>query len=417
MLEFIKKIFSEKKEPVKVKKETIALSDVGLWLENKEKDMKKELMETIESDLNQFSHELERLEGDLSRLKEAALRNKNITPKEKHFLDGNKKAYYLRMNQLIKSLRTPKKFSELSDFMDNFEKQLKEVSRGTAKQYQVISHFHAHEVREIALHIKQLETIYKRINKDVKSFNIDKFETMRKEVDSLFFKLKEHEEKRKKLISKQSLLEKRKNELNIKNDELRKVLESPGYEQTLKQKEELIAIEEEKKRLEFQIRSQFSHVPLKKRSRIDDNPLIQAYDNDPVSTLITDFDFNIIGILRDIRNAIEKGSMDLKDAKKRKALEAIGHLDISFLRGVINQLNEVSKKNIRITEMIDNNKHYIKKGRCEHAIRSLTQEIEDLKDEILSIQEFIEKLQADSFKREFEEHISQLTDTDIRLRG
>ena len=159
MFNFLKKFFTKKEiETIKLE-----LKDLKSFFDEKHKEVEKELNSKIAEIRGKIAEEITKTRNNLETLKKAELRNENIPVRAKQFMKGNREAYIRIVNNLVDSINIEDDYNSILKFCDNFNETLLHFTKSTTKAYQVLQEFFANESREIALNIKQFDSLIKRL--------------------------------------------------------------------------------------------------------------------------------------------------------------------------------------------------------------------------------------------------------------
>lgn len=392
MFDFLKKLFKQEEEEIieKIKKD-----ELDKWFQEKVKEFDESVKKQWTSLKNELSDILKNTHEALVNLEKAELRNSNISVREKQFMEGNRKAYLFKTGHFLKEIEGILEH-EVAFFLNRYKEYLENFTKSTSRAYTILQEFLAHESREVALKIKDIDMIVEKIKKDEKVHSHVKIEKIRKDfaaIENKVLKKKELTKELSHLKEKIANLKKDEEELISRKSKLES---SSEYKAFLGFKEKVKKKEEDVKTIKSKFYSDFSSLerPLRKYQRVafQHDKLIEHYSVDPLNALLTDFSLKIVEIFKGLSKNIEEGKITLKDKKSGKVLSMIDDMDeryfTVFLRDYNNSIkekeeldkeikeNKVKKDLVEILEMLEKTKSKEKEAKAR--LHSAKEELEGI---------------------------------------
>ena len=327
------------------RKETLKQDDIDSWLDNKITTLKKDLKQQLDSTNEQIKAAMENTKQKLQALEQAGLINPDIPERAKHFMKGNREEYTRRINNFLQSIFLPEDLEKFEVFETQIKESLGELIQGIQRPQTILNEFLASETKETNKAISSIEEAVANYSKKLQESRYFEFieakdainqakeaqkglEALQKEISEVEKAVKDTEDKSRKLQEEIDLLKKSKSLTE------------------LQEKQQLLA--EKKKALEQSLRQKFSTVEtaLRKYSHIavNNKELCMAYLNDPVAAVTKDLHFSILELFYDVRKAIERDVLALKDKKKEKTLDEINSIDKEYLGVFLADYGRINKE-------------------------------------------------------------------------
>ena len=415
VMQFIKGLFAKEEELA----EKIPMESIGEWFEAKYNAKKDFLKGQISAVGEKIKEQIESAKQNIEALRTAELRNQNIPEKAKHFMEGNRESYTKRSKQLFANFSLPEDSNSLSSFFEQFDNQLEEFGKSTARPYSILREFFEEEAAKVAGNIKQMDVLVGELRQAVKDSKLKHME----EIRELIAKMKGMEERKKALKSEIEKMETRVNDLKKERDKYSESIEdaqkSTDYKdyQMLSNRKEKIRSQASEK--EDEIRHIFASLerPMKKYARIvfNERKLLEQYIENPVTALTQDFDFKIINVLQNMKKSLLDNKIDLKDRQKVKAIEDIRKLDKSYLSNFVVEYGQIKKKESDISreisrmEIMENIRQSKEKLSVSSAmLAKARQNLEDLRVEL-------ERVDTEKIKNELAEKIESATQVKVSI--
>jgi hypothetical protein len=410
MFKFIKKLLTKKE---KVEERKIPLSELDQWLKEKSDVAFKNLNEKIIIITNRINEEILNTKEKLELLKNAKLRNPNIPVREKQFMEGNREAYIKKVGIFLQNIKVPKEVNQLNDFCLSFEGNLETLGKTTIKPYHILQEFFSHESSVIAQKIKGLDNLVRELRKELKASNIDYLDGLRDKLKHIVNNIKKKEEFMEELEKKETEFDELKSEI----ENLKKKLENLKNTQDYQELEQMKKTEDE---LANQIRNEENSIfhffsilemAMKKFVRItyENEELLKKYIENPVETLVSDFDLRIIQLLQGMEKNMLNNKLKLKDKKREKTLEILRKLDKEFLNSFLVKYGSLKKQQKEVEEKISTSDVRKKVIELNNSIEEKENRVRILENRINNLKSAIDKIDIHRMKRELEEDINKIS--------
>lgn len=414
MINFLKKLFGKEEELEPI---NIDLKDLPQWLNQQSEIISNPVKYEIEAKKEELISIKEKLKTKLKNLEEAKLKNPNITPKEIHFMEGNRTAYMQKASQFFDSITIPDEINLMPDAKTEFESRLEDFTKATSRPYYILQQFFANEAREVALLVKDIEKIFKHLgekHEDYSSYGTRQADDKIKELNSRLSYQKELFARKEETKKNQDA---EKKELAVLDKKKKDLLRSEKYKHLEVMKKELATLQEEKKAKEDEIRHLFSTLEhaLKKYSKIayENDDVARKYLQDPVGAIVSDFSMSITKLLTALEKAIEKGEVELKDKKKEKTISLIKKMDESFFARFLSEYNKMHMREEQISNELKESeveKHILD---TNMRIRLHESNLKSVNDKAEQIDNEINKLDIDGLKKDLEHNLKAIASRDV----
>ncbi len=377
MMNFFKNLFVKKEEEVRLKE----LED---WIDINLKPKTEE----ISKDIERIKALKEELKINLKELEKVEIKQET-QKKIKDVILGNVPAYVRAVKIFLEKIIIPEKinFENTKMLYETVQKELDNLGQRTARNFAIMQTLIGKELAVTARNIKEIDETSKSIMK--KSENLEKSEKIMRELEDI----KEAEKNRIAYEKLRESYEKEKDKLGKEKSETEEKLERIGESKEAKEltelKRKIEEIETKKKERCNEILSLFS--PLQKAFKRYNNMFyikkVEEYINNAAETLNQDEDLEITKYLQDIKNMVQENKIDLKDDKKKKAIEAIEALNEAYLKNFKVEYQKLNKERTDVEKRIQENRYEIEKTELKEIIREKEKEIESIEKEIGKIKQ------------------------------
>jgi hypothetical protein len=348
MFEFIKKLLKKEKEII----EEIKEEEIEPWFKEKVKTIEKNVKEKLEDIRKELYDKVEETKKTVEELENSELHNSNISVRELQFMKGNRKSYIHSTRMFLREIEDTFE-QEMNFFLTHYYEYLDNFVKSTSRAYRILQEFFANEASEVAKKIKEIDRVVDRIKADKEMHEQSIIERNNQELESINHKIIKKNELTKEIKEIEAKI--KGIEKDIKNNKSRKeeIVNTEEYKDLKKKEQRLEEIEKEIKTIKNKLYNNFSPIEraLRKYSKISlgDEKLIEHYYSDAYKALKTDKGLKIINILEGLKNNIEKGKIDLKDKKSKKAIETIEKMSKYFFEKIIEEeeIKQKEKKEIR----------------------------------------------------------------------
>lgn len=406
MLDFFKKLLSKQIEEK-------PFSEIGKWFERKiTQDL--ELYDDLDALLNSMDEELVVLDENLEKLKNAELKNKEIPQRALQAMEGNRESYAKRVKDFIKQVEVPDKNDvDIQQFVDNISKMLTELNEGSMKQYFILKEFFANEARDIALSIKRIDELNKKIKKLIDAENgFNYVFDVRETIKNIEKKMSDEKNISDQLIVQEQKLKeaeafKEKIETDIGNLETSSRYSAYSQNQNLK-----ISTETDLRRHRENFALTFAPIEkaLKKYEKValeSDKELIRDYLTSAVDALDNDRTYKILALLKSVAYKINE--LDIEEKKKEKILEAIEKFDSTFLKDFLWKYDAVKEKLTDINKRLTSNNVMHEIEDLNYKLKHAQEQIAKVEAEIKKINDTKKSLEINKSIKELEEKLNKLT--------
>jgi len=332
---------------------------------------KNELIPAFDEIISQFPPQTVVIKEKANALEDARLRNPNIPEREKSFMVGNRASFVKHTRILLHQLDLPKDYTQIQEKYLEFMKHLESFSKHTFKSLQILNHFFEDETTAVKNNIAKLKILYDALDGLSKDKRYVAFNSLLLSIDKLENSKKGKKELKDEIKEQEVIIDTAKKEVKSLKKELDIKRDSDKFKKFLDIKDKKRELDEKLHHIRNTTLTTFSKFEraLKKYARvaIDDSYLADQYVNDAFTAISQDNDFKGTTLLKNLRDKIIKGSIDLKNNDK-----VISDLDVliesDFIKNTNKELNNI---NSRLKEI----KEEITKMTIEKEIDELTHKI------------------------------------------
>ncbi|MEM4267197.1 MAG: hypothetical protein QXK37_00020 [Candidatus Woesearchaeota archaeon] len=381
MLRFLKGLFARPEEIVYIK-----FTELGQWFDK----IAMEEIEKISSLLNPLTSKYKSLINETNRmldaLENANLKNQEIAERAKQLMEGNRKTYIKRTRDFLISVNRELKIEDIDEFHKEFQEKIMLLNQSTTKSYYVLQEFFAHESREIALRIKNLEEQINSAKEAVQKSAYHKILEIRKSIENYNEKarmkrslLAEEAQLKKELADEESATKRIEEEL----EKITKADAYSAYSQLINRKneitKEILSLKEEINTIIQGIEPLLRH--LNKNSSAD---IIELYLAEPYKAFCEDKNLEIASFGEVLDDIIESERINLSEKRIERAKTALTKLKnlgemAEKNRALASELHDVEEKIIANPAMQDYTDADYKLNHMLQKIERINREIEELK--------------------------------------
>ena len=354
-----KKLFERfKKEPDEPVREEITLSKIDKHMNFMLRDNLGSINKSINEKILDINHKKEEVIVTLRELHKSQLMNANIPEREIHIMDGNRDNYIKRISHFLANIEVPKSYLDTHDYCVKFSQELEQLNRDIQKNIFVLQHFFSNEVKNTNKELHDLEEMVieirvllekngilylKEIQKGIKLFvdNALKIKSFREQINAENNEIKSHQEK-----------------LDRLNERIHTITTGTDYRALETFRQEKGAAENDIKEIMSELNGNFSTLDTALRKYYYMHPeqkLVKGYLDEVRTAIMEDTELNIVGVLKDIKQAIENNEIDLKDRKKDHCMEALDKLTLEFLKEKQSQVLKLEEQKQRAQTKITHN--------------------------------------------------------------
>lgn len=393
MMNFFKSLFKKKEEVVK-------LGEFERWFEVNLKPR----YEDVKNDLESVKTIKGELQENLKRLEKVEVKGE-VQQKVKDVVQGNVPAYIRAVEIFLEKINIPEETNsqKLLDFYATIQRELDQLGKRTARNFAIMQTLIGEELAATARDIKKIDESSKGVMKKAQKIRaIEKIKTNVEQAQQAEKNKEEHKRLREDY-------EKEKNKLIKERDDagknLKKLDEGKEAKELTRFNKDLENLETSRKEIDNELLSLFS--PLQKAFKRYNNMFyikkVEDYINNAAETLKQDNELEIVKYLRDIKKMIEEGKIDIKEDKKKKALESLEKLDEGYLKKFIKEHEYINKEKEIIHERTKENKYLAKKEELQKEIEEKERRIGEIEKELGKIKEVNIKEQVDAIEKELRE--------------
>jgi hypothetical protein len=370
MLNFFKALFKKKEEKI----EKIPQNKLKEFFLDKVKELEEKIKEKKESYKNQLISKIAETRHYLKLLEEAKLPNPKITVRELQFMEGNRRSYIHSTNILLRQLEGILEH-DTNFFLQSYHEYVSSFIKSTTRAYTILQEFFAHESKDVALRVKEIDKIVLDLSQDGQIKSLSQIESIKKELASIENKEKKKSELKEaieRLSQELSKLQKEKEELNSRKQQM---LDSNEYKLVQELESKKQKAEEDIKNLKNELYHFFS--PLERQLRkyqrvaIENEKLLEHYLTDPINALIRDFHLKIADVFEKLSDLILQEKPGFKEKESKKVLEILNKLSKAYLTDFVKKYTSA----LTNKELIDKE---IRESRITQEIEEVDEKLEDL---------------------------------------
>jgi len=411
MFEFIRNIFNKKKEI-----ESISLANIEKWFNEKADMLHQDFNSLIENTKSEVDQKIDKIRKALKELEEAKLKNPDVPGRALNFMEGNRQTYIKRVNQFLDKISTEK---INPDYLKDFESEIENFGRLSARPYQIMQEFFAHESSSIAAGIRELNNIAKKLKESNRKSRVslaerikEKMAAMKKDMELKKSIHSELEKLREDLEEFSRDKKKFKNEIeSLKSSEPYKIFRNRLEDKEATQNK----IEENKHNIMHSFH--VIEAAMKKFERIvyENSDLVKKYLENPISTLLSDKELKIVDLLTNMKQNLVKDAIELKESKKQRILTELKSMNKDFFSGFLQEYEKMNEKLDEINQKISEMKVEDEISEFEKKLVRIKDDIFGLNDKINELKKKLEKISIDQIKDHLEKKINEVLNLEIRI--
>ncbi len=410
---FWSKLFSKKEKP---KKQKVKISEFDEWFSDNASDFLKECNDDVLGIAEEIEESIKECFGELKNFENAELMNENITLKEKQFMEGNRLAYAKKLKDFLARIKPPKDAEKLKSYIGEYQLHVAEFVKGSARALAISANFFESDLKNINKILSQIESSIKQM---AELFEGGKYVSLLEAKEKAFElqRLMAEEEKltalAEKLDSELGSLKKQKVEEEQKVENFRK---SEKFGDLKKLNDSLAEHEKEKKILDAGFIDNFMQIDkaLKKFAKLDDEKLINEYLENPVTAVVADSDWKIVGIIDRLKDALDKSQIELEDKKKEKIAEKIKQMNRDFFTNFLIQHNGIELKLNELKRAISKNNSNSELSDLQYKAEHVVSRIKHTMEQLGKTNQQIEKLPVVETKEILQDEL-QNADFDVEV--
>lgn len=324
--------------------ETVYLGNLTDWYETKQIPLREKLTKEIHRTKQNISYIIKNAQEKTTALKKAVPPNQNITPREKHFLQGNREAYTKKISAFLEELVLPEEIEEISGFIKDFRMKMHELAQGVARPMQILNEFLAHETREVTLPLGQIEKEIQILEEEFQKTGLALADRTKIQIQELQNQIKRKEA----LVADINAMTAEINELRQQNkglaEEIALLQNDTNLSLAKQQKQEITS---KISQMQKEILDSFSAIEtaMKKYAyhAYKYKELATKYLESPIDALMRDFQLEIIDMLAEIKRQAEHSKIEMKDKKIKKTLQEIDKITREKLGTFLREYGQMYK--------------------------------------------------------------------------
>ena len=411
MIKFLARLFGAKDELKQLKKNEL------------ESYIKKQLdKDSINSLLKEFSGRIDEISETIKErcdeLEKAELQNKNIPPRAITIMDGNRKAYIHKtmhftgkIREILSEIKTLTDSSNIIDKVSKINEIFDEYNKTTQKSYYILQEFFANESHKVASGIKEISDSIQQFKDSLKKSDAHKFQ----EVLNLLNKIRNREQRKKELENQKKESEKNLNEeeknISILKDEIKKIKESPEFNELAELNDKLRIAKDEQKKFSDEIYYKLAPLSraLRKYAKISfDERSIEMIIFDPFKAIARIETEALNKVFSGLIKSIKDGKIALKENVRKKNLEILNEIDPEFVKNT--QANIKSQKdNIQeLSTTVEKNTLWFRIEELNKKIEKNQQHLSYVNKEMQNIEHEINKITTDDIYKKIKDILKSL---------
>ena len=391
---FFKNLF--KKEPVIIK---TTIENLPLLIEKGFASRKEEIEDYSAKKVSEIKYLHSKAKSIIKSVNQTPLDEKS-NDRLNRAVETSKKQLIVQLEKLLDKIDPSKienKINSYREYAGKSEALLVIEINAFRKNIAYTSFYHKEEMKELGETLQGLlNNLHEMNQKFVNEKDLFEFENFKEKIGLALKKKKELINSKneidllnEKIIQIEEAIKKQEEKINLKMNN-RAMLEAKNAE------EELVKLASTKQDLKLEISALLLNIdrPLQRYKQIVDSgrkkvpteekEMLDLFITNPILALKKDPKAEIFKkILKDMKNLIESGEIELKDKEKEKRLEALEEISkFDFFGKVFWKMNELQKKQIDLNNIISNN---AAKADLEKEIlkqKDLQKEIFNLKEKI-----------------------------------
>jgi len=418
----IKQMFSSP-EP---EEEELMLSELEAWYQKKLGDIQDDIKAFVSEKKESFSETLLKLRADAEKLETAKLKNENIPAKVRDIMEGNRNLYIKRVRDFADRTKLLESFSfanidDWHSLFSDFKKELEIFAKATQKGYQVMQEFFSYESRDIALGIKKTESIITSIGDFLKKKNATMAISLSEDISKIGSIRERNKSNQHRFKEKTGQLHECEQSIAKHKAELEKLEAGKSYKELKAKNHAIDELMKEKRLHSHGLTHRFAVIEkaMIKYQRLvvdrDDEKLIEQFINDPQLALKHDKEMKICSVLEKAKQALEKGSIVLKDKKAEKTLKTFNAITESYLKAFYMKLNGFDDKINNLEAELANSPTAQKHEHIMDEIKMAEEQLPKLKKELEHIHSELQKTNVQKYLGSIETQIRMVLGINVRI--
>lgn len=394
-MKFLSFLFKKKEIP------KVAISEANLydWFLDTSQERFTAIKRTLREQLGAIESNISDARVHVDKLETAKLQNESIPPKAIHVMQGNRDANIRMTRAFLDAIHPPIEITmeATNVFISNFEEQLANYQKSSAKSHYILQEFFANEAGAVRRGIGRIDEAVRNLLKN----DYQKLLTLKKTIIALS-KTKQQKVDMQKEIEglgqeqriMQNQISENKNSIgaHIKSEEYRCLLELRNQEEEVKgrrekQRDILKGLFSDTDRA----LRKFVHIERSKEKIVD------AYLADPFAALANDMGIDIADVCAQVARSIRTGSIDLKDREKETALRRLDEATRPFFVSYNQALGILEESVTDIGARIRNHRAITKKDDLEYKLDHLRKKSDQTEEKIDELQKKLLSMDTEDY--------------------
>jgi DNA repair exonuclease SbcCD ATPase subunit len=296
------------------------------------------------------------------------------------------------------------------------------LTKTSAKSYYVVSEFFGNEIRAVALNIKAIDDVMKSVSgfMEENDQSLVIIKQIKEDIGKIQTGEQRIEEAKQKIANLGKDKENIKKELKQVESRISSVKKSKAFSEHKMNKKSIKEKSDELQSLEHEMVSGFSVLDkaLRKYSKITlSEELVLKYLNNPIETLLGDKELKVIGVLQQLKAAVEKGDLELKDKKKTKTLDQIGKLTRERLMDFVKTHDKLKVEIAEKKSLVIKNKASLELKELTYKLEYLQTRLENADAKQKQLQEQLDKFDSDNILSEILKNIQHVFDVEVVIQN
>lgn len=396
-MSFLSRIFGKKEEKVE-----LSMKQLPKWVEKRASTRLENINNDIEKHLSRISDYIPKTNEALDKLANAELQNPKMITRAKQIMAGNREAYVKKVNLFLEMVSVPEKItiSSIRMYLDDYDRAIKELTKSSARSYYVVAEFFGNEVGAVARIIKDIDNVMKKIEEIVNDNEeaISKILSTKTALSDIQTGKQRVTELKCEIVSldeEKANINKEVKQVESRMSSLKKSKGYSDYNALLKSEQQM---QEELQNVKHNMLSQMAVLDraLRKYSKVTlQEKLVISYLEKPLKSILDDNDLKLVGVLNQLKSAIESGEVELKDKKKEKSLAQIGKLTRNYLSEFRAKHEKLEADIKQSKDLIKNNSANLELKELEYKLDYLNTRLNNADRKQKQIHEELEKLNVD----------------------
>jgi hypothetical protein len=393
---FFKNLF--KKEPVIIK---TTIENLPLLIEKGFATRKEEIENYSAKKISEIKYLHSKAKSIIKSINQTPLDEKS-NERLNHAVETSKKQLIIQLEKLLEKIEPNKienKINSYREYAGKSEAILVIEINMFRKNIAYTSFYHKEEMKELGETLQGLlNNLHEMNQKFINEKDLFEFENFKEKIGGALKKKKELTNSKKEIETLNEKINQLEEEIKKQEEKINTKMNNSAMLEAKNAEEELVKLTSAKQDLKLEISALLLNIdrPLQRYKQIVDSgrkkvpneekEMLDLFITNPILALKKDPKAQIFKkILKDMKNLIESGEIELKDKEKEKRLEALESISkFDFFGKVFWKMNELQKKQLDLNNIISNNvakkdleKEIVKQKELQGEILQLKEKIQD----------------------------------------